>query len=332
MTEITITAYGVPAPQGSKRAFAVRGKGGAPTGRVAVIESSHDRVKSWRGLSSTLPSMLTGCRSPGRSSPRSRSSCRGHGRTTAPARMRTCSAIARPPLRTASPTCPIWHEVAAKPPVKVIGYALLKFADYHDGAEIRPGVALLAIMTQQTERTVISALAKIRDWGLIWRYREGSRFGRQQLADEYRLTIPDDLVPRVPLVVEVVGLPDRVNVVHVIEAEQVNEVLVNNADHVNDVHLIAADHMNLMHGSHESDDTDQVNEVHPTFNRDLSNTSSSPGVLVAPADVEVAEPGDLDGEGGAEREGTAGNFEDHRRRELDRFEEWMRQNPEAVAP
>ena len=45
---IEITVYGSPAPQGSKRAFAVRGKGGVPTGRVAVIESSHDRVKSWR--------------------------------------------------------------------------------------------------------------------------------------------------------------------------------------------------------------------------------------------------------------------------------------------
>lgn len=45
---ITIVIYGQPAPQGSKRAFAVRGKGGVPTGRVAVIESSHDRVKSWR--------------------------------------------------------------------------------------------------------------------------------------------------------------------------------------------------------------------------------------------------------------------------------------------
>lgn len=45
---ITFTVHGRPAPQGSKRAFAVRGKGGVPTGRVAVIESSHDRVKSWR--------------------------------------------------------------------------------------------------------------------------------------------------------------------------------------------------------------------------------------------------------------------------------------------
>jgi crossover junction endodeoxyribonuclease RusA len=48
MAEVEITVYGTPAPQGSKRAFAVRGKGGVPTGKVAVIESSHDRVKSWR--------------------------------------------------------------------------------------------------------------------------------------------------------------------------------------------------------------------------------------------------------------------------------------------
>jgi crossover junction endodeoxyribonuclease RusA len=43
-----IVVHGDPAPQGSKRAFAVRGKGGVPTGKIAVIESSHDRVKSWR--------------------------------------------------------------------------------------------------------------------------------------------------------------------------------------------------------------------------------------------------------------------------------------------
>lgn len=42
MAEIVITVHGTPAPQGSKRAFA--GK----DGKVHVIESSHDRVKSWR--------------------------------------------------------------------------------------------------------------------------------------------------------------------------------------------------------------------------------------------------------------------------------------------
>jgi Holliday junction resolvase RusA-like endonuclease len=44
---VTIRVYGTPAPQGSKRAFAIR-KGGVPTGKVAVIESSHDRIKAWR--------------------------------------------------------------------------------------------------------------------------------------------------------------------------------------------------------------------------------------------------------------------------------------------
>lgn len=42
MTEITIVVYGTPAPQGSKRAFV--GK----SGKAHVIESSHDRVKTWR--------------------------------------------------------------------------------------------------------------------------------------------------------------------------------------------------------------------------------------------------------------------------------------------
>jgi Holliday junction resolvase RusA-like endonuclease len=44
---VTLTVYGHPAPQGSKRAFALR-KNGVLTGKAAVIESSHDRVKSWR--------------------------------------------------------------------------------------------------------------------------------------------------------------------------------------------------------------------------------------------------------------------------------------------
>ena len=42
MAEVVITVYGTPAPQGSKRAFV--GK----SGKAHVIESSHDRVKSWR--------------------------------------------------------------------------------------------------------------------------------------------------------------------------------------------------------------------------------------------------------------------------------------------
>jgi crossover junction endodeoxyribonuclease RusA len=39
--------YGTPAPQGSKVGFAVR-KGGVLTGKVALVESSKPRVKTWR--------------------------------------------------------------------------------------------------------------------------------------------------------------------------------------------------------------------------------------------------------------------------------------------
>jgi Holliday junction resolvase RusA-like endonuclease len=43
---VTITVHGRPAPQGSKRAFMGKRSDGTPVARV--IESSHDRVKSWR--------------------------------------------------------------------------------------------------------------------------------------------------------------------------------------------------------------------------------------------------------------------------------------------
>jgi Holliday junction resolvase RusA-like endonuclease len=43
VAELRIEVFGQPAPQGSKHAFINR-----HTGRAHVIESSHDRVKSWR--------------------------------------------------------------------------------------------------------------------------------------------------------------------------------------------------------------------------------------------------------------------------------------------
>ena len=43
---IKLRVYGVPAPQGSTRAFAVR-KGGLPTGRV-VVTGDNPRTKPWR--------------------------------------------------------------------------------------------------------------------------------------------------------------------------------------------------------------------------------------------------------------------------------------------
>jgi hypothetical protein len=175
--------------------------------------------------------------------------------------------------------------VKAKPPIKVVGYVLLEYADYWDGADIRPGEPLLALKTDQSERTVGKALAQMRAWGLIWRYVEGSSQGRRRIADEYRFTIPDDLVTRVPLITAVVRLPDHPNDVPVIEP-----------DHPNEVQVIDGEHPNLTTGSPEPNDTDHPNEVRPTFISDLSITSPSPGLLHSVADVEVSPASDTNEE------------------------------------
>ena len=67
---VTITVYGVPAPQGSKSGFAVK-KGGSFTGAVAMKESSAKKLKPWRqavlaaGLAAMTDPWLDGeCRTP----------------------------------------------------------------------------------------------------------------------------------------------------------------------------------------------------------------------------------------------------------------------------
>ena len=45
--ELSIDVRGIPAPQGSKRGMPIKSKG-KYTGKVALIESAGDRVKTWR--------------------------------------------------------------------------------------------------------------------------------------------------------------------------------------------------------------------------------------------------------------------------------------------
>jgi hypothetical protein len=158
--------------------------------------------------------------------------------------------------------------VAAKPPVKVVGYQLLEFADFWDGADIHPGELILAERTQQTDRTVGKALGQIRAWGLIWRYREGSKQGRQQLSDEYRLTVPASVLSSVPLTAPIpdelvgrLGLTARA----VSPTDRPNEVRVMLRDQANVVRVIKADQPNLRTGSPEPHDTDHPNDVRPTY-------------------------------------------------------------------
>jgi hypothetical protein len=85
-----------------------------------------------------------------------------------------------------------WARVIAAPSVKLTGFALLTWADYRTGANIRPGYPLLMRVTGIGSKTTVSgALAQIRDWGLIWKYKDGN--ARRKEPDEYRLTFPDEI-------------------------------------------------------------------------------------------------------------------------------------------
>lgn len=94
----------------------------------------------------------------------------------------------------------VWARVRTQPSVKLVGTMAAHFSDYGDGANIHPGnVILAAVCGEMSTRAVINALAQIREWGLIWRYIEGSKQGRRGMADVYRLTIPQHIPDTVPM-------------------------------------------------------------------------------------------------------------------------------------
>ena len=159
----------------------------------------------------------------------------------------------------------VWFRVRAHPSVKLVGtIAAAYFANYDDGAGIYPGtVKLAAACGEMSERTVKQALAQIRGWGLMWRYVEGSKHGRRGVADTYRLTIPADVLARVPMLTPGLKRPEQVH-----------------SDHVISDHVISAT------GTGELSDTEQVNSQHPTSVSTSSSTTPYIERPVAAASVE----------------------------------------------
>lgn len=80
--------------------------------------------------------------------------------------------------------------------------AMLTLGSYAspDGTNVRPGRVRLAADCEVTLRTAQRYLTWARGKGLISRTARGNR--RLGLADEYRLTLPDDLADRVTLPTE----------------------------------------------------------------------------------------------------------------------------------
>jgi len=62
---LTVVTFGQPAPQGSKKGFAIK-RNGVYTGRVAMVESSATGVKSWRTsvVEATRPLIMCDCGDP----------------------------------------------------------------------------------------------------------------------------------------------------------------------------------------------------------------------------------------------------------------------------
>lgn len=90
------------------------------------------------------------------------------------------------------------RRLRVAPNVKFTAQTLASYGD-RDGTRIRPGNKRLAAVTGYEERTIVRALTQLRILGLIEVSRRGGGRHGKGRATEYRLTIPSDLVDRVPL-------------------------------------------------------------------------------------------------------------------------------------
>lgn len=84
------------------------------------------------------------------------------------------------------------------PTTKYIALTLATYAN-GDGTRVKPGLARLMNVTGKSRATIGRALAQLRDLGFIEYTFQASRDGRKGTADEYRLTVPPDIIERIPM-------------------------------------------------------------------------------------------------------------------------------------
>lgn len=80
-----------------------------------------------------------------------------------------------------------------------VKYLALMAATYgnQDGTSVRPGVERLARVMSVSEPTVKRNLSALRAAGFIERTKQGNRHAKK--SDEYRLTVPSDVLDRLVL-------------------------------------------------------------------------------------------------------------------------------------
>ncbi|GAA1281838.1 hypothetical protein [Saccharothrix xinjiangensis] len=88
-------------------------------------------------------------------------------------------------------------KVAART-VKGCAFRIAWWADGRDGTRVRPGTALIAVICEVDYQTAKRVVAVLRGLGLLTLVStsRGPAGGRTHVSDEYRLTIPADLLDR----------------------------------------------------------------------------------------------------------------------------------------
>ncbi len=87
------------------------------------------------------------------------------------------------------------------PSVKLVGFAMATYASA-DGSRVRPGQRRLAAVLGTSEMTVRRGQSELETIGMLEMVFKGHSQGRGQtggFASEYRLTVPSDLLERVPM-------------------------------------------------------------------------------------------------------------------------------------
>lgn len=225
---------------------------------------------------------------------------------------------------------PVWRRVRVQPSVEVKawdGRALVKvtasvknvgvwaqtFAEYEDGTRVFPGVEILALVAGVTEKTAGQAMCAICQLGFMFQYVNGSRSGRPRkgrggVASEYRLTLPDDLLERVPM------LPPEFRFDDAAEYHP-------NSDHLISHHLIR-DQMISVPGSPELSSRITRTQFAPPNQDHITNPDTSQMAVVTTS-VEGVPP----------RlrpvTTTTDAIEAERQRQLEEMGDWIRRNPAA---
>lgn len=201
---------------------------------------------------------------------------------------------------------PTWDglgKVKVTPSVKHVGLWAATWATYETGADVRPGVDLLADVSGYTTRAVGIALDVVCRLGFMWQYIDGSQAGRpgrgrQPLKSEYRLTTPDDILSgRIPLL----GMP----------GEDPNSDQVMSDQQISDP------------GSPELSDGITRTQFAPP----LQDPDTHPDITVvslSATSVEVAHAREV-----KSVIDEPADFETHRQQQLEALAAWMQEHPEA---